>query len=95
MVRSSVVVVDGECVAGSRYHADGRSGAGQTAAGDPIWAFAASVAPRYRPDPVFVLDVCETPAGLRVLEVNPSSGADLYDCDREAVVRAVHRSVAR
>lgn len=88
------VVVDGEPVAGSRYQAADRSGAGEITGGDPVWQFAAAAASRYRPDPVFVLDVCETPVGLRVLELNPFSGADLYDCDRDAVVEAVHGFVA-
>ena len=41
------------------------------------------------PEPVFVLDLAETPNGLRVVELNPFSGADLYACDPDAVVRAV------
>ena len=32
----------------------------------------------------------EVDGELSVLELNPFSGADLYDCDRQAVVRAVH-----
>jgi len=43
---------------------------------------------------VFVLDVCRTPDGLKLLELNPFSGADLYSCDRHAVMAAVHAVVA-
>jgi len=45
-------------------------------------------------DPVYVLDVCETAAGLRLLELNPFSGADLYACTGSDVVREV-ATVAR
>ena len=41
------------------------------------------------PEPVFVLDLCEHAGELRLLELNPFSGADLYDCDRARIVAAV------
>jgi len=47
------------------------------------------------PDPTFVLDVCESDHGIRVLELNPFSGADLYSCDGAAVVRAVEALVSQ
>ena len=57
--------------------------------------YAIDVAARLRaPDPVFVLDVCESDTGLHLLEINPFSGADLYGCDRAALVQAVHRYVS-
>ncbi|MXG88409.1 ATP-grasp domain-containing protein [Nocardioides flavescens] len=88
------VVAGGEVVAGSGYVADGREQAGSLGAGHPAWAYAETVVARLSaPEPVFVVDVCETPRGLRLLELNPFSGADLYDCDRGAVVAAVDRVV--
>ena len=42
------------------------------------------------PDLAYVADLVEVDGELSVLELNPFSGADLYDCDRQAVVRAVH-----
>ena len=44
---------------------------------------------------VYVLDVCESDGRLRLLELNPFSGADLYACDAESVVSAVARIAAR
>ena len=41
------------------------------------------------PDPVYVLDVCEADTGLRLLELNPFSGADLYACSGSEIVRHV------
>ncbi len=83
------VVVDGAIVAGSAYDAVGRE-AIPSGAHEASWCFAADVAARISaPEPVYVLDVCEREGELKVLELNPFSGADLYACDRRAVVVAV------
>ncbi len=85
------VVAGGEVVTGSGYRADGRSPAGTVVPEHPAWTYAQAVVAEIEPpDPVFVLDVVETADGLRLLELNPFSGADLYDCDRHAIVAAVH-----
>jgi hypothetical protein len=88
------VVVNREVVAGSGYVADSRKAVTQTP-DSKAWRFAAEVASEMEPpEPVYVLDVCETPEGLRLLELNPFSGADLYACDTNAVVAEVSRFVA-
>lgn len=90
------VVAEGRVVAGSGYVADGRASTGSLAEDHAAWVFAEDVVARLpAPERVFVVDVCETPAGLRLLELNPFSGADLYDCDRDAVVAGVGRAVPR
>jgi len=38
------------------------------------------------------MDVCEADGQLHLLELNPFSGADLYSCDRAAVVSAVSQT---
>jgi len=45
------------------------------------------------PEAVYILDVCETPDGYRLLELNPFSGADLYACNKAVIVEAVARFV--
>lgn len=85
------VIAQGVVVAGSGYQPDGRQAGENLDPTHGAWRFAVDVAPSYAPEAIYVLDVCETPDGLRVLEVNPFSGADLYTCDRAAVVAAVHR----
>lgn len=86
-----LVVAEGRVVAGSAYAADGRSAGEPISAEHAAWTYGMDVLSRLQlPDPVFVMDVCETPAGLRLLELNPFSGADLYGCDRHAIVDAVH-----
>ncbi len=89
------VVVEGEVVAGSAYEADGRSSLPDDPRGDP-WAYASSIAQRLEaPQPVYVLDICEADGGLALLELNPFGGADLYACDRSAVVAAVSNFAMR
>ena len=74
---------------GQRIRGRGPSGYAGRSHGQ-AWLFAARVAERITaPDPVYVLDVCEADTGLRLLELNPFSGADLYACNGSAIVRHV------
>ncbi len=53
-------------------------------------AFAAKVASELpEPEIVYVLDVCECDDLLRLLEMNPFGGADLYACDAHAIIDSV------
>ncbi len=54
-----------------------------------VVAFAGAMAARYGPAPVFVLDVGETEAGLRVVETICFNRAGWYACDAAAIVRRV------
>jgi hypothetical protein len=57
---------------------------------EPSWRFAADVAARMvPPEDVYVMDVCEADGELRLLELNPFGGADLYACAIDAVVATV------
>ncbi len=85
-------VVNQEVIAGSAYDPDGRDALPDDPGGAP-WRFASDVAATIpAPDPVYVLDVCEVDGELRLLELNPFSGADLYACGAEAVVQAVSQA---
>ena len=89
------VIVEGTVVAGSGYVAEGRSA---RAGGDdrPAQDLAARLAAGLDiADPVYVMDICEAGGRLALLELNPFSGADLYDCDREAIVKSVTDLVMR
>jgi glutathione synthase/RimK-type ligase-like ATP-grasp enzyme len=89
------VVADREVVAGSGYAAEGRRALPETIGSEP-WAFAAEVAAELDPpEDVYVLDVCESDGRLRLLELNPFSGADLYACDADNIVSAVSRVAER
>ena len=41
---------------------------------------------RWRPDPTFMVDVCESGSGLWLVELNSFSGSWFYRCDLAAVV---------
>jgi hypothetical protein len=87
------VVVEGdEVIAASRY-ADG--GVRDAAPGCPeeILGFtrAALTAVRWRPDDLFMLDVCESDDAPRVVELNGFSCSWLYACDFARVIGAASR----
>lgn len=89
------VVAAGEIMAGSAYAADGRRALPDAPTAEP-WSFAQTVASSIAPpEIVYVLDVCEAGGELRLLELNPFSGADLYACNADEVVRAVSMVAAR
>ena len=83
------VIVNRSVVAGSAYDPTTRS-----ALPVPLDSAAAEFAPTVAseipaPDVVYVLDVCDCNGQLRLLELNPFGGADLYACDANAIVDAV------
>lgn len=83
------VVADRQVIAGSAYVADGRRSTQDDPHG-PSWQFADEIARNIpSPDPVFVLDVCVTDGELKLVELNPFSGADLYACSGSTIVRQV------
>jgi hypothetical protein len=45
--------------------------------------------------PIYIVDVAEVAGAPRVMEPNPFSGADLYDCDLHAIVGAASRVALR
>ena len=59
------------------------------------WNFAQSVASSVpAPAVAYVLDVCESNGNLRLLELNPFGGADLYACNADAIVRALSEAAS-
>ena len=81
-----------QILTGSQYAASGER---CVAAGFPVEVgqFASQVleAVKWRPDPLFVMDVCEAPSGLRIVELNGYSCSGLYECDLEKYVSAASR----
>ncbi|MFN3244336.1 MAG: ATP-grasp domain-containing protein [Planctomycetota bacterium] len=83
------VVVDGRVIAGSAYVAERRAPSPDDPSGEP-WRFAQAVASSLpAPEIAYVLDVCSADGQLWLVELNPLSGADLYACDMNAVVREI------
>jgi hypothetical protein len=54
-----------------------------------ITAFAQACTDRWRPNPAFVLDVADTPAGLKIVEINNLNAAGLYRGDMQKLVVAL------
>jgi hypothetical protein len=84
-----LIVVGDEVVASSQYAIDG-----QRAIADEcpieVRQFADSMLRhvRWRPDPIFMLDVCEAADAFWLVELNSFSGSWLYRCDLPSVVSA-------
>jgi hypothetical protein len=86
------VVVNGEIVTAGQYKQDGKDIRCPDVPQE-VYSYGRDVVEfvKYRPDPAWTLDICETAGGdLKVLEVGSFSCAGLYACDCEAVVRAVN-----
>jgi hypothetical protein len=85
------VIANRDVIAGCACTAFGRAAIYDDPRGSP-WQFAGRIAQSMPPpDEVYVLDVCECDGDLRLLELNPFSGADLYECDSQCIVDAVSR----
>jgi len=83
------IIAKGGVVASSAYLAEGRKAQSGDVPAEAL-QLAAEIGAKFKaPDPVYVLDLVETPVGWCLLELNPFSGADLYHCDFDAVVSAV------
>src|SRR5262249_582848 len=91
-----LVVVADRIVSASPY---GVGGERAIAAGLPweVRGFAESMLSevRWRPDPAFMLDVCESAGRLWLVELNSFSGSWLYRCELPAVVSAASRLAER
>lgn len=87
-----LVVAGDEVVAASQYATGGTR---SVAAGCPneVTTFAGEVlrAVRWRPDELFMLDVCESSGAFCLVELNSFSCSWLYACDAERVVAVASR----
>ena len=81
-------------ITGSAYLSDGRTGVGGDIPED-VWDIAKDIALELSPpDPIYVMDLCMVNNEIRLLELNPFSGADLYHCDAAAVAQAVRQCLS-
>jgi ATP-grasp domain, R2K clade family 3 len=84
-----LVVAGDRVVAGSQYAVEGARGV-EPGCPEEVRAFAAAMLAevRWRPDPVFMLDIAESDGRLWLVELNGFSCSWLYECNLEAVVAA-------
>jgi hypothetical protein len=84
-----LIVANGQVVAGSQYrNATGREERPECP--DEVVSFVEDVLTKvsWRPAPIFIMDVCDSEDGLRVLELNSFGCSGHYLADLSAVVRA-------
>ncbi|MBK7533791.1 MAG: ATP-grasp domain-containing protein [Myxococcales bacterium] len=87
-----LVMAGGRVVAASAYRAEGRRSLADAVPAEAVALAEQLAAVISTADPVVVVDLVATASGLRLLELNPFSGADLYACSPDAVVAAVARA---
>ena len=81
------VAVDGQLIAQSGYTAENREAQEMEVPKGALEV--AEAAALVSPSEVVVIDVCQTPTRFAVVEFNLFSGADLYGCDPDAIVKAL------
>jgi hypothetical protein len=85
------VIASQEAIASSAYEASDRTETNSDCLSEVV-KFVEEVAKALiPPDPVYILDVCNNGDNIKLIEINPFSEADLYACNREAIVSAVER----
>jgi len=86
-----LAVVDGRVAAASLYKEGKRL---RTECGAPaeVLTYATERAAEWRPREAFVMDIAQTPDGLKIVETNSISSAGFYAMDMEAYVDAIERS---
>lgn len=82
------VVVDGQVVTGSVYRR-GRSVLYSPDVEPHVLGYARTMAARWTPDRVCVVDIADTPDGPRIVEFNNFNAATWYACDVSRIVQAI------
>ena len=84
-----LIVTEDRIIASSQYAVRGQRSV-QEGCPNEVRAFAEGMLTqaRWRPDPIFMLDVCESEGRLRLVELNGFSGSWLYQCRLSDVVAA-------
>jgi hypothetical protein len=83
------VIVGQQVITGSSYLADNRAASDDEWKGEPL-ELAKQIASQMKaPQEVYILDICYSGGEYKLLELNPFSGADLYNCDRHKIVEAL------
>lgn len=97
LAREWRLVVAGDDVIGASQYAARGVKAVQPGCPDLVRDLARAMlaAVRWRPDELFMLDVCESADGLRLVELNGFSCSWLYACDIASVVETASRVAAR
>lgn len=87
-----VVLVEGQPITGSIYR-QYQQQYRKLDLPQHVAEFARHIAAKHSPCDVFVMDICESFDGLKVVEYNSFNCSGLYDCDLGIIVRAVTKYV--
>ena len=84
-----LIVIGDQIISGSQY-AENCLRCIKSELPDNVTAFASEMLQKisWRPDPIFMLDICESEGGLHLVELNSFSASWLYACDFAAVVKS-------
>lgn len=91
-----VVIAERQVLTASPYIGESRSAALDTVP-QAVLALAGQIAgnSEFNPLPVYVMDIAQTPEGLRLLEIGSMNCASLYACDlRKIIETATHLAIA-
>jgi hypothetical protein len=86
-----VVIAEGKVITASQYKAGDKMTRSKDVP-EAVLQYAQSVVDnvKYKPDPIWTLDICAAKGALHVLEVGSFSCAGLYACDPEIIVNTVN-----
>lgn len=86
------VCINKKIITGCEYIAKGRKGIA-SAINDNSWKFAQKIADKNKQkDFIYIIDICESEGNLHLVEMNPFSGADLYCCDAEQIIKEIEKA---
>lgn len=85
-------MIKNEVITGSSYRLKGMLNQNKPVP-ERVIQFAQESASIWRPDDVYVMDVCETDDGLKIVEFNCFNASGFYKCDVEKVVDRVSQHV--
>jgi hypothetical protein len=91
-----LIVAEGRVIAGSQYR-NATDWEDRPGCPDEVLSFATNALERvaWRPAPMFVMDVCDSEDGLRILELNSFGCSGHYLADVQAVVEAASALASR
>ncbi len=81
-------VVDGKIVSVS-YYKQGSTVYYTECNNSAVFEFASSMINKWQPDRAFVMDIADTPDGLKIIEVNNFNSSGFYACDLQKIVMAI------
>lgn len=82
-------IVNGEVVTGSMYK-QGNRVISNKHVDNAIYQFTGSMIGRWRPAKAFVIDIADTPNGLKVIEINCINSSGFYSADVQQIIMAMH-----